>query len=50
MLLTLEATVDICTLMKVAPHSAATARAKELLPVPGGPKRSTPCTVDDHAL
>mmetsp|Transcript_11585 Transcript_11585/g.48680 ORF Transcript_11585/g.48680 Transcript_11585/m.48680 type:complete len:352 (+) Transcript_11585:449-1504(+) len=38
----LEAMLDIETLMKFAPASVATARASIVLPVPGGPNRSTP--------
>ena len=31
-----------CTLKKVVPHSVATALARSVLPVPGGPNISTP--------
>ena len=38
----LDASVDTLMLKKVVPHSVATARASSVLPVPGGPKSSTP--------
>jgi len=38
----LEVNVEDDTLKKVVPHSVATALAKSVLPVPGGPTISTP--------
>mmetsp|Transcript_48586 Transcript_48586/g.152713 ORF Transcript_48586/g.152713 Transcript_48586/m.152713 type:complete len:592 (-) Transcript_48586:105-1880(-) len=38
----LERTLEALTLKNVAPHSAAIQRAKSVLPVPGGPKSSSP--------
>mmetsp|Transcript_44243 Transcript_44243/g.128041 ORF Transcript_44243/g.128041 Transcript_44243/m.128041 type:complete len:228 (+) Transcript_44243:534-1217(+) len=37
-----ESTLEALTLKKVAPHSAAIQRASSVLPVPGGPKSSSP--------
>ena len=45
----LEAMVDGCTARKLAPHSAAAARASIVLPVPGGPNSSTPLAGLQHA-
>ena len=41
--------VDGCTARKLAPHSAAAARASIVLPVPGGPNSSTPLAGLQHA-
>jgi len=38
----LEARVEVDTLKKVVPHSVATAFARSVLPVPGGPNMRTP--------
>lgn len=39
---TFEVIVEPVILMKLAPASVATALAKRVLPVPGGPNKSTP--------
>lgn len=46
----LEASVADETLKKVVLHSLATAFASIVLPVPGGPKRSTPCNTHSQSL
>lgn len=40
----LLASADMEMFRKLAPDSAATARASIVLPVPGGPKSRTPCS------
>ena len=42
----LDARVEDETLKNVVLHSVATALASMVLPVPGGPNMSTPCTVE----